>query len=526
MRRRIFLAAAAASALPLPSIAAATGDTTLRFVPTASLMVLDPVMSSANVTINHGYAVFDTLYAVDNRFAIHPQMAAGHSVSDDGLIWTIVLRDGLRFHDGTPVRAIDCIASLKRWTQRDSFGQVLARSVVEWQAPDDRTVRLRLSQRFPLLLEVLAKPTGPAFIMPERLARTNIAVAVTEMVGSGPFRFVQDEFVGGSRAVYRKFDGYVPRQEASNWASGGKVAGVERIEWQMIPDTSTAAAALESGEVDWWETVPPDLLPVVRAKRDIVTDITDPSGFLAILRFNTLQAPFNNPELRRAVLRSVNQADYLALIGNPDDSNSTRTCHSFFPCGTQYGTASAPDPMAHPLSIEAGRKAIADAGYKGEKIVIINPSDQPSISPLGQMTYDLLKRLGMNVDLAVMDWASVVQRRTNRGPVSEGGWSILHTWNSGTTMANPLQNFTLRGQGSKGWFGWYDSPKVEQLATDWLHAETPADQVRIVAEMQATALADAPTVPLGQFFQQTAYRRNVTGIHPAPIPFLWGVRKT
>lgn len=521
MHRRSLLASLATVALARP--AAAQGAAPLRYIPGSPLVVLDPVFSTANGTVNHGYHVFDTLYAVDSHFIPHPQMAEGHIVSDDGLTWEIRLREGLRFHDGEPVRSRDCIASIQRWARRDGFGQLLARATAEWQAPDDRTIRLRLTRRFPLLPDALAKPTGAAFIMPERLAQTPIGSQVGEMIGSGPFRFVADEYVGGTRAVYRRFEGYVPRQEASDWASGGKVAGFERIEWTTIPDASTAGAALQSGSADWWEIVPPDLVPLLRRHRQLRIEVTDNTGFLPILRFNTLHPPFDNAALRHAVLRAVQQADYLALLADPSDPASVRECHSFFPCGTLYGDASTPDPMARPASVEEGRRMIAAAGYKGERIILLNPSDQPTIAPLGEMTNDLLRRLGMNVELVTSDWATVVQRRNNRNPPDRGGWNIFHTWNTGASMSNPIQNLPLRGQA--GWFGWYENAAMETLATAWLAAETREERVAIAAQMQVLGLADAPTVPLGQFFLKTAYRREVTGIRPAPIPFPWGVRK-
>lgn len=521
IRRRLLLLSAAL--LPLPALAAAPAE--LRFVPGTAVTILDPVFSTANATVNHGYYLFDTLYAVDSKFRPHPQMAEGHDVSDDGLVWSIRLRDGLRFHDGTPVRAIDCVASVQRWARRDAFGQALAGAVESWEAPDDRTMRVRLRRRFPLLPDALAKPTGAAFIMPERLARTDIAKQVTEMVGSGPYRFVSDEFVPGTQAVYRRFDGYVPRQEPSDWASGGKVAKMERIIWKVLSDPSTAAAALQTADIDWWETVPPDLVPLLRASADLRVAPTDTTGYLPILRFNALQPPFDNAALRHAVLRTIRQQDYLALVGDGDDPSSIRECHSFFPCGTPFGTPSAPDPMADPASLEDGRKLIKEAGYHGERIFIINPTDVPTIAPLGEYTYDHLRKLGMDAVLVDTDFATMVQRRGNRGRPDEGGWNIFHTWNTGTSIANPIQNSPLRGQGPSGWFGWYSSAAIESLAQAWLAAPTENERVAIAARMQVLGMAEAPTVPLGQFFLKTAYRRDVTGIRPAPVPFPWGVQK-
>jgi peptide/nickel transport system substrate-binding protein len=262
MRRRTLIKAAATTLLPLPAIAQSNA-TTLRYVPQANLTVLDPVWTTAAVSGEHGYYVFDTLYAIDSKVQPRPQMAAGHSVSDDGRTWLIRLRDGLLFHDGTPVRAADCTASLARWIARDPYGQLLARFLDAWEAPDDRTIRVRLKQPFPRLLDALAKPVTPAFIMPERLAKTDPNTPVTEMTGSGPYRFLKDEFVSGHQVGYAKFDRYVPRDEPADWLAGGKRASFERAFWKIIPDPATAAAALRAGEVDWWEWALPDLIPML-----------------------------------------------------------------------------------------------------------------------------------------------------------------------------------------------------------------------------------------------------------------------
>ena len=174
MRRRSLLAGGSAALLSTPAIAQDQRAKTLRFVPRAGLGSLDPVQANSFSVGTHGHYVFDALYAAGPDLRPRPQMAAGHEVSDDGRTWRLFLRDGLTFHDGTPVRAIDCATSLRRWCHAQSpFGQQLAKVVETWGARDDRTIELKLTQPFPLLLEAI---TGPAFyiaaIMPERLAKT------------------------------------------------------------------------------------------------------------------------------------------------------------------------------------------------------------------------------------------------------------------------------------------------------------------------------------------------------------------
>ena len=523
-RRTLLGTAAAAAALPMPALAQGESAQVLKFVPQANLTSLDPIWTTAAVTAEHAYYVFDTLYAVDAQFKPHPQMAAGHTVSADGKTYTIKLRDGLFFHDGTPVRAADCAASLKRWAARDTFGITVATFVDAWVAKDDKTLEVRLKQPFPLLIDALAKPASSSpFIMPERLAKTDPATQITEMVGSGPYMFDPKEYVSGSRVVYRKFDKYSPRQEAPSWYSGGKVGHFERVEWHVIPDPATASAALQSGEIDWWELVLADLIPMLKQQKSVRIGIADPAGYMGVIRFNELFPPFDNPLMRQAVMHTVDQQEYMrAVTGN--DTSAFRECHSFFPCGTPYGNPTSPDPMAK-ANWDLAHKLVKQAGYKGEKIVILNPTDFPTIQPFGEITYANLKKLGLNVQLVETDWGTVVQRRGLKTPIDKGGWSIFHTWWTGDGIVNPAINPILRGQGGKGWFGWYKSAAMEALNGKWLLAKTDADRLAIVAAMQKLAFHDAPTVPLGLFYIHTAYRSSLAGKIDAPSAVPWGIHR-
>ncbi|MBP0493387.1 ABC transporter substrate-binding protein [Pararoseomonas indoligenes] len=527
MERRTLLRAGAGAALlgglSAPALGQDARARTLRFVPQANLTALDPVWTTATVTSNHGYYVFDTLYAVDAGNRPRPQMAEGHEVLDDGRRWRFRLREGLRFHDNTPVRAADCIASIKRWCVRDPFGQLLARAVSEWRSVDDRTFEALLPRPFPLMLDALAKPDASVcFIMPERLAATEATRAVTEMIGSGPYRFVPGEYNSGSRVVYEKFDGYVPRQEPPERASGGKVAHIQRIEWHVIPDASTVAAALVNGEIDWWERPLSDLRSVLTRSRDIRQEVLDVEGRMALMRLNCLQPPFDDVRLRRAVRLSVVQQDYMRAAQG-DDTALWSDCRSLYPRRTPYYRDN-PDLM--PGSIDAARAALKEAGYTNARTVVINPTDFPDIGPLGQVTADALRRAGMNIDLAESDWGTVIQRRNSREPVDKGGWSIFHTTGTSNTYGSPAMSPLIRGQGEAGWFGWWKSDRAEALTTEWLEAPDDAARARLAGEIGRLALDEVATIPLGQFTIRTAFRRNLTGMLEGSTPYPWNIRRT
>ncbi|MDI3307663.1 MAG: ABC transporter substrate-binding protein [Acetobacteraceae bacterium] len=526
MERRTLLRGLAASSAVLasPALAQPARTATLRFVPQANLTALDPIWTSAIVTQMHGYHVYDTLYAVDGQLRPRPQMAEGHTVSDDGRVWRIRLREGLKFHDGEPVLARDCAASLARWSKRDPFGQLLGAAVESWRAADDRTLEIRLTRPFPLLLDALAKPDANVpFIMPERLARTDANTQVAEVVGSGPYRFLKDEFVSGSRSAYAKFEGYVPRPEAPDWASGGKVAHYPRIEWHILPDPATAAAALQSGEVEWVEQPLSDLIPMLARNRNIALEVLNPAGLMSIMRLNHLQPPFNDLRTRQAVALAVNQADYMrATLG--DDRSVWRECRSLFPCGTPFGVEDLSDLTRPPRSLDRAKAALAASGYRGEKVVIINPTDFPLIGPHGQVTADVLRRLGMNVELAESDWGTVVQRRVRQEPVEQGGWSIFHTYGSSLAYLNPAVSSLVKGTGRTGWFGWYTNPRMEELIQAWMDAPDAERQKSLANEINKLAQDEVATIPLGQFFIRTAYRKSITGLVKGSMPYPWGVR--
>jgi peptide/nickel transport system substrate-binding protein len=527
MKRRTFLKGATALAAAGPAfskaaLAQGASPDVLKMAPQANLTALDPIWTTATVTNNHGYYIFDTLYGGDLNLKPRPQMAEGHEVSADGKTWRIKLREGLAFHDGAPVKSADCIASMKRWCQRDPYGQLLAKVVEAWNAADERTIEIKLTRAFPMMLDCLAKGDNPPFIMPERLAQTDANKQVTEMIGSGPYKFIAAEYVSGSKAVYEKFDGYKPRSEPPNRNSGGKVANFKRVEWPILPDPATAANALVKGEIDWWERPLADLQPMLANSPDITREVIDRAGRGSIMRLNHLQPPFNNPKVRAAVRLAVKQEDYMRA-SQGDDTSTWQTCRNLWWRGTTYYNGELEDLM--PQSLDKGRAALKASGYNGEKVVIINPTDFPDIGPLGDVTFELLKQLGMNVEMAASDWGTVIQRRNSREPVEKGGWSIFHTTGSAIGWGSPALSNLVRGPGASGWFGWWTSAQSEALAEEWLYAPDEAGQKKAAETLGRLALEECATIPLGQFVIRTAYRKSLAGMLPGSAPYPWGLKR-
>jgi peptide/nickel transport system substrate-binding protein len=521
--RRALLGAGVAG-LALPAIGRAQSSRTLRFVPQANLANLDPIWGTQYVVRNASLLIWDTLFGIDSTLTPRPQMAEGAEVSPDGLVWTIRLREGLVFHDGTPVLSRDVVASLTRWMARDTMGQRLHAKLQAMEAADDRTVRIRLSSPFPKMLFALGKTNAPvAFIMPERLARTDPFSQIPDYVGSGPMRFDKAAWVPGSLAVFSRFDKYVPRPEKADWASGGKRINFDRIEWVIIPDAATAGAALQNGEVDWWETPIPDLVPLLK-KTGVKVDIADPLGNIGSFRMNHLYPPFNDVRARQAVQLALSQEDYMrAVVG--DDTTLWKPCPSFFTPGTSMYTEAGGDRLKGPRQYDAARKLLAEAGYKGEKIVLLVATDVPITKAEGDMTADTLQKIGMNVDYQSLDWGTVGSRRAKKDPPSQGGWNIFHTWHAGADCINPAPYTALDAGGDTAWFGWPKSDKVQAGIADWYAAPDAAAEKAAIANINQVSMDFVTYVPTGFFLAYQAWRSNLSGIVKAPFPVFWDVTK-
>ena len=495
----------------------------LRFAPNANLSAIDPIWTTALVAQEHGYLVFDTLYGIDGAGQLRPQMCAGHELSQDKLTWTFTLRDGLMFHDGTKVLAKDCVMSLRRWGSRDSFGQVLMAATNDIVVVDDRRFQIRLKKPFSQMLYGIGARN--CFMMPERMATTPSSEQVKEAIGSGPFRFLPREWISGARAGYARFDGYVPRQEPPSFYAGGKVANFERIEWIVQPDEATAAAALQKGELDWVEQPLIDLCPMLKRSPDVLVKVIDPFGWHPILQLNHLHPPFNNPNLRRALLPAIDQKLFVAsVIG--DQSDLGRLPAGYFCEGQPMASHVGLEVLTKPRNIPLAKDLVAKSGYAGEKVVMLSPSDRPVYSQMSQVARELFLNLGLNVDFQPMDWGSVIARRASRNAVDQGGWSTFNTALDGMTINNPGSNFALRGSGAKAWFGWPTDEKLESLRAAWFDAPDMNSQKEIAEQVQLEALQTVPYIPLGQIFQPTAFRSDIQGHVHGPFALFWSVHRS
>jgi peptide/nickel transport system substrate-binding protein len=514
MKRRSLLKASAAglTALAAPRIASAQALSTLKFKPNADLTILDPVWTTAYSSRYLGLLSYDMLYGMDDGLNPHPQMVAGHVVENDNKLWRLTLRDGLRFHDGQPVLARDVVASIKRWGGRDAFGQVLMAATDELSAASDNQVVFRLKYPFPLLPNALAKSTSYIpVIMPERLI-TDPTKVVTEVVGSGPYRYIAGERVSGARSVWEKFDGYVPRPDGTpQFTSGPKIARVNRIEWVIIPDATTAAAAVINGEIDWYEDVLFDLIPLLKKAPDVLVTSFNPAGSMGILRFNHLHPPFNNPAIRRALLGAINQSDFGAAMAGNDRTMWDDKVGVFCPNSPMASDAGL-EVLTSERDVEKVKRDLAAAGYQGEHVVYLSAADSYPIAQQANVGSDLMRHVGINVDLVTVDFGTWLQRRANPAPPDKGGWNVTDTTLPGLDLWDPASHLGLRGNGMAAWPGWPTSAALETLRAQWFAAPDVAARKAICRDIQLQAWQDVPYIPTGRWKDVTAYRRNLKDV--------------
>jgi len=521
---RAALAAALCAAAALPGTRQAAAETVLRVVMHSDLKILDPIWTTAYISRNHGYMIYDTLLAMNAQQEPQPQMAEKWEVSADKLTYTFTLRDGLKWHDGAAVTSDDCIASIKRWAARDSMGQKLMASVASFQAVDPKTFKLILKEPYGLVLLGLAKPSSNVpFMMPKRVAETPPSEQISDYTGSGPFIFKKDEWKPGEKVVYVKNPDYKPRAEKPSWASGGKVVNVDRVEWLAISDAQTAVNALIAGEIDMIEDPSLDLLPVLRSDRNIDLFDYNTLGFQYVFRFNSTQPPFDKPKIRQAAFAAFNQQDFLqAVIGDPEFYT---ICPALFVCGTTFASDKGTAPYFH-SDFALSKKLLAEAGYDGMPVLLMHSTDLQALTNLAPVAKSLLERGGFKVNMVDMDWQSVVARRAKKVPVSEGGWNAFLTAWAAADILNPVAAAFLAANCDAAAPGWPCDAEMERLRDAFGHETDLAKQKEIAEQVQLRAIEIGTHVWVGQYHKPLAYRKDkVGGWVASPAPLFWGVAK-
>ena len=512
------------AAVAMVAAAPAQAQTTLRVVMHSDLKILDPIWTTAYIVRNHGYMVYDTLFAMDVKGEIKPQMVDKYDVSADKLTYTITLRDGLMWHDGKPVTSEDCVASIKRWAAKDSMGQKLMTFVKEMQVVNPKTFKILLKEPTGLVLGALGKPSSNVpFMMPKRVAETDPNTQISDTTGSGPFIFKKDEWKPGDKAVWVKNPQYKPRSEAPSGLAGGKVVKVDRVEWKWIPDQQTAINALLAGEIDFMEAPQHDLLPVLKKDANIKLVDLNPLGNQYTFRFNVLHKPFDNAKIRQAVFYAFNQEDFLkAVIGDPA---YYKTCKSFFPCGSPFETTKGLEGLLE-SNFAKSQALLKEAGYDGTPVVLMHSTDLALLANLAPVAKSLLEKGGFKVDMVSMDWQTLVARRAKKDPPGAGGWNAFLTGWVAADILNPVMMGFMNAGCDKAMFGWPCDKEIESLRDQFAHETNPAKQKAIAEAVQVRETQYPTHIPLGHFFVPAAVRKSTDAYVQAPVPVFWSVTKS
>ncbi|MCC5969031.1 MAG: ABC transporter substrate-binding protein [Pararhodobacter sp.] len=503
--------------------ASAQADTTtLTAVMNGNLRSLDPTVSTAQIVRTHGFMVYDTLLGMDEHYQPQPQMAE-YDVSEDGLVYTFTLRDGLLWHDGTPVTADDCVASLERWGRYDSTGGMMMGVVDSIEAISDTQFVLTLSEPFGHVLQLIAKPSPiPPFMMPRHLAETPDGEQIPEQIGSGPFRFVAEEFRPGDRVVYVRNDDYLPRDEPSSWTAGGKVVHVDRVVWQSMPDLQTAINALGSGDIDFIEQLPHDLAQVTAALPNVEVGIVRPVGMQITGRMNHTLAPFDDVEVRQAALLALDPEEMIqASIGNPDYYS---VCASIYGCGTPLASDAGSEWLFGDGRRDRARELLAASSYDGTPLILLQQTELPAFSPQPLLAAQRLREVGFNVEVQSVDWQTQLNRQNSRVPVSEGGWNMIFSAWGITGIWDPLISTVINASGTgRAWAGWPVDEELEALRREFASTTDPDAQQSIARAVQERVLEQVIYLPMGEYDIVSAWRDSVQNMPAGPLTLFWSV---
>ncbi len=483
----------------------------------SEVVILDPHMITATISRTFGTLVFDTLFGQNEKGEIKPQMLEGHTASADKLTWSFTLRPGLKWHDGEPVTAADCVASLNRWMPRDPLGRMLQAATATLEATGDSSFRLVLKEPFPMLLDVLGKPNAPLPVMMPRKIITEAGDGrIKTIIGSGPFRFVPARWRPGASMILERNAAYVSRPEPADFLAGGKHVKIDELDLRVMPDANTGSNALMAGEIDYMQFLPFETLEQLERNRNLrVFGAMGIHMYQGNFRLNHAAAPFDNPKVRQVMWKLVDQASILDAIGIPAKYRIDR-CDSFWMCDTPYTTLEGAGAAKY--DIAAAKRELAASGYKGEPVITLNVAGSIS-ETAGRVLEQAMKEAGFNVQPQQMDWGTVLARRARRE-----GWSMFPVFSNGTDMLNPLTHFYISA--TCGDFpGWSCDQRIPELLKQFTRAEGVEAQRRLAAEIQKAAYDLTPSVMWGQFTRPAGYRNTLKNFIESSYPFFWQVEK-
>ena len=355
--------------------------------------------------------------------------------------------------------------------------------------------------------------------MLERYRASSIATTpadqrIPEPIGSGPFRFVKDQWRPGNTMLLERNPAYVARKEAPDFLSGGKNVKIDQLTLRVMPDQSTGANALLAGEIDYMQYLPFDILPVLEKEKAVkLLGLGGIHQFQGNFRLNHAAPPFDNPKVRQVMWKLVDQGATLTAIGVPD-KYQTKNCSSFWMCGTPYSTDAG--ASAAKVDLAAARAALKESGYKGEPVIVLEVAGSIS-QTASRVLVQNMRDVGFTVEQQPRDWPTVLARRGKKE-----GWSMFPVYSNGTDMYSPLTHFYVAATCNE-FPGWSCDNRVPDLLKAFTRASTVDERKKIAAEIQMIAYEMVPSLMWGQFTIPAGYRADLKGLIQSSYPMFWEV---
>lgn len=463
---------------------------------------LDPMASSADLVGTIMQHVYEPLYTFDEKWALQPMLAAAMpEIADGGKKYTIKLREGVKLHNGRDMNADDVVASLKRWMEMTPRGKAIAKGLAGIEAKGAATVEISLNAPNPALVAHLALPSGFAGIM----AKESIANPLTEFVGTGPYKFKErkpDQFV-----VLVKHEGYAARSEAASGYAGKREARIPELRFIPVPNANTRVEGTIAGQYQFADQLPVESFKKVSGAAGVKAELTMPYGF-PYIPLNTRQGPFADVKLRQAFQMALSDTEMLmAAFGDP---KFFAAAAEHFPKGSPfYSDAGA---SAYDKADAAGaKKLLAEAKYDGAPIRILNSKQYDFHHRIALVLAENLKAAGFQTQLDVVDWATLVQRRSDPGV-----WDVYITHSP--FLPEPMLSPPQLGDDAPGW---WKTPAKEAALAAFNREADPVKRAALWAKVQQVVYDEAPYVRVGNFASLAGLSAKLKGYKPMPWPAFW-----
>ncbi len=457
------------------------------------------------VTSNH-YA--EGLYTLDANYQPIPMLAESHTVSEDGKVWVFKLRPGILFHNGKEMTSEDVVASLNRWGQMSTYGKTLYTQVEEVKALDKYTVQMNLKEPSGIVLISLGTRNNFGAIYPKELIEQYGTERLKEYIGTGPFKV--EEWRPDRYIKMTRWDKYTPRSEPANGFGGQKVAYVDEVRFIPIPDVSVRVASVETGEIDFADDINPDAYERVKDNPQLEVIIAKPYYWIVAV-LNKKKGLFTNRKMRQAFQAAINIEPIMkAAGGNPQfyrlDSSLA------FQEQAQWWIEDAGKGFYNVHDKEKAKQLLKEAGYQGEAFRFMTTQEYDWMYKAALVTKQQLEEIGITVDLQVVDWSTLVQRRNNP--------DLYDAFTTGMGMFyDPTHTIYLKCS----WPGWTCEEEFDRLLGQMMVEQDYKKRLALWKEVNQAFYEKVPVIRYGDLFGLRIMQKHLKNVQRLIRPFFWNV---